>query len=201
MRKQSFQILRQIKTINENRKMPDKTARFVGHTYIQAFSSAVLTGCVLLSCANIAIAEITPNSTINYDNGLRKIILTPKRDVKLSTNEVCYNLNLPHVHTNTGSNTLIRQEEGLSSGKFLHHTKPQTADVNAIQSSPLLGEGLYGGLYTQKRNLKLNKDVNAQFMPMLGFLDRNLNSVNVRCSYSTLPKTPAAGGLTPLFAS
>jgi hypothetical protein len=201
MRKQSFQILRQIKTINKNKKMPNKIARFVGQYLIQTFSTAVLTGCVLLSCANIAIAEITPNSTINFDNGLRKIILTPKNDVRLLKSEVRYDQTLPHVHTNTGSNTFYRHERPLSLMEFLHHAKPQTADVNAILTSPLLGEGLYGGSHSLNKNPKINNDIDVKSISMLKSIDKNLNSVNVRCNYSTLSKTPAAGDLTPLFAS
>jgi hypothetical protein len=108
MRKNTFpKILRQEKTIGKINK-PYKAEKFVRNISVRCFSLCILTGYVMLSCANIAIAEITPNSTMTH--GLRNIILTPK-DVRFSQNEMCYNHHLPHVHTNTGSNTLELLEE------------------------------------------------------------------------------------------
>jgi hypothetical protein len=137
MRMQNSQnILR--KSINTNYSKPYKVQKFVRGVNFKHFVLCSLVVYAMLSCANIAIAEITPNSTIV--NGLRNIILTPK-DVRLNSSVECYYHHLPHVHTNTGRDTNFAFVE------LLHHTKPQTANVNAMQTSPLLGEGLDGGLF------------------------------------------------------
>jgi hypothetical protein len=179
MRKCTFQkILRQEKTINNK---PYKAEKFVRNITNRCFLMCAFVGYIMLSCANIAIAEITPNSTMIH--GLRNIILTPK-DVRFSHNEMCYNHHLPHVHTNTGSNTLGFLEEGLSLRRLLHHLKPQTANVNAIYTSPLLGEGLYGGY------------------SLLSLSDKNLNSVNAyNLKKSHFVEPQQWEDLTPLFAS